>query len=212
MVAKSFLPSLIAAAVIWADHIALASATCLSPLSPGGVINQEICCLGEGNGRESVNGVVFEYLCGYYADTTSGGGHHASNAYECARRCAEDEACHASSWDSSRVGTSNCYMTTVDNYRDILTPGAWVLLKKTAETEPPTNPDPVPNCQEEIEQAVVECEVAAEVNCNGRVAQAVSIERLSCQQNQTTLVLANGQLQDQVSNLEERIRNNCEFL
>ena len=160
-----FIPS------IWSQQ----TPTCLSPASSGGPANKAACCLGTDRQEESVDGVIYEYVCSHYALTTNLHYYEVLNAYECAKKCSEEAGlCHAASWKpkaSSQEG-GNCFLAMADFVEKHDRSGEWLLLVRTDRTGPAageqSTPQPLPDCQDELDEAWVECEIVADEDCEMR--------------------------------------------
>ncbi|KAE8141898.1 hypothetical protein BDV38DRAFT_278682 [Aspergillus pseudotamarii] len=149
--------------------------TCLSPASNGGPPNKAACCPGTGRQEESVDGVIYKYVCNHYAITANVHYYEVLNAYECAKRCSEEAGlCHAASWKpkaSSHQG-GNCFLAMADFVEKFDRNGEWLLLVRTDRTGPAagdqSTPHPLPDCQDTVDEAWVECQTVADEDCEMR--------------------------------------------
>ncbi|KAF7631632.1 hypothetical protein AFCA_002647 [Aspergillus flavus] len=151
--------------------------TCLSPASNGGPPNKAACCLEPGRQEESVDGVIYEYICNHYATNTNVFYHEVLNAYECAKKCSEEAGlCHAASWKpkaSSSEG-GRCFLAMAGFVEKPDRNGEWLLLVRTDRMEPvagdPSHDYPQPGCEEEVDDAWTQCETVVDEYCEMRTA------------------------------------------
>ncbi|PIG82004.1 hypothetical protein AARAC_010526, partial [Aspergillus arachidicola] len=127
---------------------------CLSPNTVGSVSNKATCCPSSNTvGEESVDGTIYEYKCGYYADNLiSQQGQYSPNAHDCARKCAaqaiSNTPCHAAIWtaDSNQPDVGVCYLSQAGFTEKADPSGKWLLLVRTDRTGS--------ECQQAIDDAV----------------------------------------------------------
>ncbi|KAE8369022.1 hypothetical protein BDV27DRAFT_141549 [Aspergillus caelatus] len=150
----------------------LQAPTCLSPTSYGGPSNKAACCPGTGRQEESVDGVIYEYVCNHYAIATNVVYYEVLNAYQCAKKCSEEAGlCHAASWKpkaSSHQG-GICFLAMGGFVEKPDRNGEWLLLIRTDRTAPvagdQSTPHPLPDCQDEVDEAWAECQTVADEDC-----------------------------------------------
>ncbi|OGM49504.1 hypothetical protein ABOM_001743 [Aspergillus bombycis] len=149
--------------------------TCLSPTSTGGPPNKDACCLGTGRQEESVDGVIYEYVCNHYATNTNVMYYEVLNAYECAKKCSETGSCHAASWKpktSSSPTGGRCFLSTAGFVEKPDRHGEWLLLVRTDRTAlvpgGSPSPHPQPDCQAEVDEAWAECLEVTDEDCEMR--------------------------------------------
>ncbi|KOC15481.1 hypothetical protein AFLA70_217g001531 [Aspergillus flavus AF70] len=151
--------------------------TCLSPASNGGPPNKAACCLKPGRQEESVDGVIYEYICNHYATNTNVLYHEVLNAYECAKKCSEEAGlCHAASWKpkASSPEGGRCFLAMAGFVEKPDRNGEWLLLVRTDRMEPiagdPSHDYPQPGCEEEVDEAWTQCETVVDEYCEMRTA------------------------------------------
>ncbi|KAE8406881.1 hypothetical protein BDV37DRAFT_280491 [Aspergillus pseudonomiae] len=126
----------------------------------GGPPNKAACCLETGRQEEPVDGVIYEYLCNYYATNTNVMYYEVLNAYECAKKCSETGLCHAASWKpktSHSHSGGRCFLATAGFVEMPDRHGEWLLLVRTDRTASvpgdTTSPHPQPDCQDEVDES-----------------------------------------------------------
>ncbi|KAJ5230946.1 hypothetical protein N7489_011654 [Penicillium chrysogenum] len=157
-------------------HLAGAWATNEPCLDPNAATsdNKASCCAGSGTGQASVGGVLYEYTCNSFAESFGPIFVPASNVYECAKACSADTTCHASSWQPLGNGGA-CWKSTGAFQLHADPSKQWVILVNTERAGQVVTPlppivdlPPVPDCQEEINQAKQECQTACDAGCDSQ--------------------------------------------
>ncbi|PIG82002.1 hypothetical protein AARAC_010525 [Aspergillus arachidicola] len=160
--------------------------TCLSPTTAGSASNKATCCPSSNSvGEESVDGTIYEYKCGHYADNLiSQKGQYSPNAHDCARKCAaqatSNTPCHAAIWtaESNQPDIGICYLSQAGFTEKADPSGKWLLLVRTDRTGS--------ECQQAIDDAVAVNQGA----CDQELAKkdqekldAVAVNQQACQKS-----------------------------
>lgn len=137
------------------------SSGCLSANSADSTANYQACCSSGQTGRESIDGITYEYRCGSYATGPASARHNVGSAGECARLCSIEPNCPASMWRHSR---RTCWLATDQNYDGRSSPG-WLLLARKSDISMRPTAGTDGDCSEIVRDKVAQCERDADGRC-----------------------------------------------
>jgi hypothetical protein len=173
--------ALFSAGGVWATQSPIDTTSnggkCLSISGTFSKTSFDLCCPPNGSksGRGTVDGIMFIYTCGIYGSSEPNPRAIVANARECAKLCAADANCPASSWNPR----GKCYFAKPD-YR-LLPSGTiqFLLIEKTGLKE--EEPEPVGGCGKPVEAAKAKCEEEATAKCEAEKAALGQTNGAECE-------------------------------
>ncbi|KAE8367024.1 hypothetical protein BDV27DRAFT_155405 [Aspergillus caelatus] len=168
----------LSASATWATQAPLGSASgtgCLSLSSTNYRTTYDTCCSGGStSGKGSVNGVEFNYSCGRWATGTNKTPIKGVDARGCAKHCAADTDCLATSW----TPRGQCFLVTTQGY-STASGNNFLLMEKTGGTV--DEPAPEGGCGKPVEAAKAQCEKEAAARCEEDKATLTQTGRVECE-------------------------------
>ncbi|KAE8163376.1 hypothetical protein BDV40DRAFT_311743 [Aspergillus tamarii] len=179
MLFSPFLLSIfLSASATWATQAPLGSTSgtgCLSLSSTNYRTAYDTCCSGGStSGKGSVNGVEFNYSCGRWATGTNKTPIKGVDARECAKHCAADIDCLATSW----TPRGQCFLVTTQGYSSA-SGNNFLLIEKTGDNVDELAPDG--GCGKPLEAAKAQCEKEAAARCEVEKATLSQTDKVECE-------------------------------
>ena len=182
MFSQPFLFAFLSAGAAWATQAPLGSASgngCLSLSSGNHRTAYDTCCSGGStSGKGSVNGVEFTYSCGKWATGSNKSPIKGVDARECAKHCAADTDCFATSW----TPRGQCFLVTTQGY-STASGSNFLLIEKTGGIV--DEPEPESGCGKPVEAAKTQCEKDAAARCEVEKAALSQAEKVECEKEIT---------------------------
>ncbi|KAI8178214.1 hypothetical protein K4K51_004802 [Colletotrichum sp. SAR 10_75] len=213
----------LSAGVVWAQQAALRSkGSCLSSSNPNTAAALSLCCpTQDTEGKGTVDGTVFTYACGKYANPSEGVAQSSGSPRACAQLCAQDPTCVAASWDGIY---GRCYVTREGTAFGTYPSNSFILLAKSEEPpfDDPSEADPaaIAQCNNEKDAIRREMTNQCEMEVQGQKAAHQGVlrqaeerckeEKAQCEADKSRQVMAVREQCDSDKVALRRDRDTCE--
>jgi hypothetical protein len=174
---------LLSASGAWANQTPIGTASngggCLDFSIRDSKASYDLCCPSGSEskpGKGTIGNADFTYTCGTWATKYNKEAVPASNARECAERCADPQSdCQASTWSAQGkcyFAIKNCFPTTKAE--------RFLFMEKTGQTG--DEREPPEGCSKPVEAAKAQCEKEAAAKCEAEKAALGQTGGTECKQ------------------------------